>query len=844
MAKLKTKEALKAQLDIKSSPLGTLLELTDRVVLFVDDDGVITYASPSSENLLGRSPDRLVGSVALDIVVAQDRPKAKRAFSFIREKTEIPISARLGVIRGDEGRIVLDVLYKNHRNDPLVKGVMVTGQEFQPVRATLPPADPDNPGLTLPQELMMLALEDLPLPALLEQALRGLTSEPWLSLEPFASVYLVVENTRTLSLLSHWGSDYHPRPCPEVGFDTCPFGRAAKTGEIQPYSEGIDTGEGCPELCPKTLLSIPIKLENKVLGVLNVCFPERYEHTQQQRSFLLSYADTMARIIKRSRHYDENSRLAAITRENPNPVIECDDQGRITYENPAARKLMWQHSVELMDLLPQGHHDIITNCLKGSCSTRRAESRAGERTYSWIYHPIASLGRMHIFGRDITERRRAEKQIVHDAMHDGLTGLPNRNLLLDRINGAIGLASRHEGLGYAVLMLDIDRFKVITESLGPAAGDRVLRKVARRLLESVGERDSVGRMGGDEFIVLVEDVGDPDAVVKLGEKISSAIDEPMEIGDHRVVISASMGIVIGSSDYGRPEEVLRDADTAMYRAKGEGRGQIQVFDPSMRSNVVARLQVQSDLRNAIENGELTVFYQPVLSLSDLRIRGFEALVRWIHPERGMIAPSEFITVAEETGLIIPLGELVMRKVARQLRIWRDSRLPLAWVAVNLSVEQFQMNNLVSTVFNIMDEAGVSPERMQLEITEGTAAANPERAVMMLKDLRERGIRVALDDFGTGYSSMSYLKRFPIDALKIDRSFVKDLPESHDDAAIATSVIAMAKSLGMKTVAEGVENERQAMFLKSRGCDEVQGFLYARPMEADRATDILKTGISS
>jgi EAL domain-containing protein (putative c-di-GMP-specific phosphodiesterase class I) len=294
-------------------------------------------------------------------------------------------------------------------------------------------------------------------------------------------------------------------------------------------------------------------------------------------------------------------------------------------------------------------------------------------------------------------------------------------------------------------------------------------------------------------------------------------------------------------EYATPEDILRDADTAMYRAKAEGRGRFEVFDITMRSTAVARMQVQSDLREAIENGDLMVHYQPVLALRDLRIRGFEALVRWQHPTRGMVAPPEFINVAEETGLIIPLGELVLRSVCKLLRKWKDARLPLAWVAVNLSAHQFEVRDLVQGILSTIDDIGAPAERVQFEITEGTAAANPERAVIMLQELRERGIKVALDDFGTGYSSMAYLKRFPIDALKLDRSFVKDLPESHDDAAIATSIIAMAQSLGLKTVAEGVENERQAMFLKSHGCDEVQGFLYARPMCEDDATALLKKG---
>jgi len=843
MANDEIKQALLSRLEFKKSPLGTLLDHLSTAVLILDENGIITYLSPSGEKALGRTAKQLTGTRALDLVVAEDHLKARKAFEFIKEKTDIPITASVRVSKGDGTRHRVDVIFRNHLEDKVVKGVVVVSSAVGEAEAGSPEADRGDLERGAITELLRTSLEDLPIDRLLEKGLRLLTSRDWLPLEPWANAYLLGEQTRLLTLAAHFGSDYHQRPCAELTLDRCSMGKVVRSGAIAVQAPGEAPDPECPQLCPPGRVSLPVMSGKKVVGVLNVCFADGSRPSERDLLFLSGFAAILAGMIVRYRHSEENARLAEITRENPNPVIVCNSRGEFTYENPTTRKLLWQHSVDLEDLLPQNHRNIISACVRGSCSTRRAESAVGERTYSWTYHPVPASGRVHIFGRDITERRRAERQIVHDAMHDGLTGLPNRNLILDRISTAMGIHGRRDDFEYAVILLDLDRFKVITESLGPSTGDRVLRKAAQRILESVKERCTVGRLGGDEFVVLLEDLGREDDVSAIARAILERINEPMDVGEHRVVISATAGVVCGRMEYATPEDVLRDADTAMYRAKAEGRGRFEIFDITMRSNVVARMQVQSDLREAIENGDLLVHYQPVLALRDLRIRGFEALVRWRHPTRGMVAPPEFIAVAEETGLIIPLGELVLRDVCRLLRKWKDMRLPLAWVAVNLSAHQFEVRDLVRGILSTIDDIGAPAERVQFEITEGTAAANPERAVIMLHELRERGIKVALDDFGTGYSSMAYLKRFPIDALKLDRSFVKDLPESHDDAAIATSIIAMARSLGLKTVAEGVEDERQAMFLKSHGCDEVQGFLYARPMREDDATALLRKGFS-
>ncbi|MCK9460402.1 MAG: EAL domain-containing protein [Proteobacteria bacterium] len=823
----------------------TLVEQSTDVIVILDTDAVVRFVSPSARRSLGYTDSQLVGKAALGLIHPEDRARAAEAIRFVLTNPSAPVSVELRLLRRGGGFRTFEAVGKNLVDDPVVMGLAVTLRDITDrlkVSAELRAASRIR---DVSSSLLKLALGDLSLDVLLRSALDIILRAECDFLDRSGAIFLAHQGTRTLELAAHAGMpEEFARDCRSLPFDRCSCGAAMRKAETVVVEGGSDAGNGCPGHCHANRLAIPIIAGQSPLGVLTVGVREPAMRSLLEHEFCDSVTDALAGMIRRARAEEEHKRLSSITRENPNPVLQSDAAGRIVYENPGAKKIMWQYSTDAADLVPKNHAEIVASALTGRTEiTRRGESVVGGRIFDWSYHPSEARDRVHVFGRDVTDGRHTEKRIAHDAMHDDLTGLPNRNLIVDRIDSAIGMAKRHGDYSFAVLLLDLDRFKVITESLGHAAGNVVLREVAGRLLDRAGPGDTIGRLGGDEFIVVLGDARDAGDAIRTARDVIDRIGASIDADGHSLQITASVGIVLSKPEYDRAEEMLRDGDTAMYRAKSGGSGGHAVFDEEMHREAVERLRTQTDLRGAIDNGELTVHYQPVLALRDLRVRGFEALVRWRHPKLGTILPGKFISVAEETGLIVPLGEQVLRTACEQLATWRDSKLPLAWVAVNISAHQFQRSDLVPQVLRILKETGVQGQRLQLEITEGTAAQNPERAMRTMAALQEHRIRFALDDFGTGYSSMSYLKRFPIDTVKIDRSFVNGLPENQDDAAIASSVIAMSHALGLKVVAEGIENERQALLLKSLQCDEVQGFLYGKAMPADRATQVLQHGLS-
>jgi diguanylate cyclase (GGDEF)-like protein len=423
---------------------------------------------------------------------------------------------------------------------------------------------------------------------------------------------------------------------------------------------------------------------------------------------------------------------------------------------------------------------------------------------------------------DITDYRRIEARIAHMAHHDVLTELPNRLLLRERLQRAVDVAQ--EGKGLAVLCLDLDRFKDINDTLGHMVGDGLLKVVADRLRDCVGEGDTVARTGGDEFAVVQSAAEQPIAATALATRIIQAIDEPLEIDGHQVVVGTSIGIAVSPSDGTDPNQLLKSADLALYRAKSEGRGIYRFFEPEMDAHMQARCRLQLDLRKALANGEFELYYQPLVNLERDRVCGLEALLRWHHPERGNVSPAEFVPLAEETGLIVPIGEWVLRQACAAAAAWPDQ----IKVAVNLSAMQFKGRHLVETVFSALAASGLQAHRLELEITESILLQNNEATLATLHQLRALGVRIALDDFGTGYSSLSYLRSFPFDRIKIDRSFVKDIAEGAGSLNIVRAVTAMAAGLGMATTAEGVETREQLERVREEGCTEMQGYFFSPP----------------
>ncbi len=425
----------------------------------------------------------------------------------------------------------------------------------------------------------------------------------------------------------------------------------------------------------------------------------------------------------------------------------------------------------------------------------------------------------------------ATVEMEHLAYHDALTGLPNRPLFMDRLIMAVAQASR-ANQKLAVFFLDLDRFKDINDSLGHSTGDALLKAVAERIRRCVREGDTVARFGGDEFTLLIPRIDHIEDAAKIAQKILETLKIPFSIADHELFVTTSVGISVYPNDGGDPETLVRNADSAMYRAKDQGRDNYQLYAPAMNARALERLALENMLRKALSHRELVLFYQPLAEIKTKNIIGVEALIRWRHPELGLLSPAHFISTAEMSGLIIPIGNWVLRTACKQTKMWQKRIESDLTVCVNLSARQFQQPNLIEEIGEVLEETDLDPQYLELEITESNAMQNAENTIYTLRELKALGVRIAMDDFGTGYSSLSYLKRFPIDTLKLDQSFVRDITTDSSDAAIATAVIAMAHSLNLKVIGEGVETEDQFAFLQKQKCDYIQGYLFSPPLAAE------------
>ena len=451
--------------------------------------------------------------------------------------------------------------------------------------------------------------------------------------------------------------------------------------------------------------------------------------------------------------------------------------------------------------------------------------------------------------RDISVRKKAEAHLLHmsqqmtySAEHDFLTGLPNGSLLNDRISQAIALARRHNNL-VAILFLDLDGFKYINDSLGHQIGDKLLQSVAMRLADCVRDPDTVSRQGGDEFVVLLSELQQAEDAGVTARRMLQVVAEASFIDQNGIHVTASIGISVYPDDGLDAETLIKNADTAMYQAKENGRQSCQFFKPAMNVRAVERQSIEESLRHALERQEFALHYQPKIDLRTGAIAGAEALLRWMHPTRGSVPPAQFIPVAEACGLILPIGAWVLREACRQTQAWVDAGLPATTVAVNVSALEFQDENFLAGVFAVLSETGLDPRALELELTESALMKNADSAASILKALRDRGIQVAIDDFGTGYSSLSYLRKFPLDALKIDQSFVSQISAAGDDTTIVTAVIAMARNLNLRVIAEGAETAEVVAFLRAHQCDEAQGYYFSRPVPPQQFAKLLEAGLS-
>ncbi len=646
------------------------------------------------------------------------------------------------------------------------------------------------------------------------------------------------------------------------------FNRAAE--DLLGYTRGEMLGKGDHDFFPKVEADFFTTLDREVLNtgeLMDIPLErihtrhrgERWLHTRKipildddgRPQYLLGISED---ITERKQTEDRASRLGRILERSSNEIYVFDAETlKFTQVNEGAQKNLGYTMEELHELTPldlkpaftpEQFQELIGPLRLGDVETLSFETehqrKDGSRYPVEVRLQFSAAETPPVFVaviQDITERKQNQERLNYLAYYDALTGLPNRSLLLDRLRQAMIESERHERLA-AVLFLDLDRFKLVNDTLGHEAGDVLLKSAANRLSACVRSGDTVARLGGDEFTIVLANVAHVDDTGRVARKILNAFAAPFQIAGQELFVSPSIGITLFPLDDNDPEALLKNADAAMYHAKDSGRNTFQFFTPELNQRTARRLGLETALRHALERGEFQLHYQPQVDLASGRVTGVEALIRWQRPDIGLVSPLEFIPLAEETGLIVPIGDWVLRTACAQARAWQQAGLPDLRMSVNIAPRQFQQQDLAGVVLRILRETGLDPRRLVLEITEGTIMQNAGAAIETLRTLGALGVGLSLDDFGTGYSSLNYLKRFPLDCLKVDKSFVDDITTDPDVAAIVSAIISMARSLEVQVVAEGVETRAQLEFLRAHGCDAIQGYLFSKPLPAAACGELL------
>jgi diguanylate cyclase (GGDEF)-like protein/PAS domain S-box-containing protein len=581
------------------------------------------------------------------------------------------------------------------------------------------------------------------------------------------------------------------------------------------------------------------------------------------RSLLRALHYAVERNTMESALFEEKER-AQVTLNCIGDAVACTDvAGKITFLNLVAEKMTgwsWQEAAgrpmaDVLRIVDATSRRTISNPMESAVDRDRTVHlpsnsllvrRDGreipiEDSVAPIHDRVGNATGAVIVFRDVSAARAMAQQMIHSAEHDFLTGLPNRLLLSDRVSQAITLAGRRRGK-LAVLFLDLDGFKNINDSLGHPIGDRLLQSIAERLVVCVRNSDTVSRQGGDEFVVLLSEVEQVEDAAITARRFLAAVAEAHSIDQHELHVTTSIGVSVYPDDGLDAETLIKNADTAMYQAKENGRQSYQFFKPAMNIRAVERQFIEESLRRALERREFALHYQPKVNLNTGKITGSEALLRWTHPNRGPVSPAHFIPVAEDCGLILPIGNWVLRQACAQARAWQDAGLTPGTMAVNISAMEFRAEGFLEGVFAALEETGLDPAALELEVTESVLMKRAESAEGILRALRARGVQLAVDDFGTGYSSLSYLRKFQVDSLKIDQSFVRQIATTPGETSIVRAVISMGRSLKLRVVAEGVESSEELAFLRAHDCDEAQGFYFSRPVPAEQLSQLLQTGI--
>jgi diguanylate cyclase (GGDEF)-like protein/PAS domain S-box-containing protein len=580
------------------------------------------------------------------------------------------------------------------------------------------------------------------------------------------------------------------------------------------------------------------------------------------------------------RQMAEQGQLFQVITENAADMIAViDADGKRLYNSPSYERVLGYSQQELQttsameQIHPEDRARVVEAAEKARLTGRgeRLEYRIRHKDGTWrvlestasaILDSAGKAQSLVVVNRDITERKRAEDLLAHNALHDTLTNLPNRALFLDRVRHTLTLSQRHPSYKFAVLFIDIDQFKVFNDSLGHTAGDELLIQIGKRLSASLrgidmvarsgpqedsqiaANQESLARLGGDEFTVLLEDIRDSSDAIRVAERIQERLALPFMVNSQEVVTTASIGVAFGAPSYAASEELVRDAEIAMYRAKREGKAQCRVFDAAMHASAIKRLRLETEMRQGLEQGEFRVHYQPIVSLQNENVVGFEALSRW-QRSTGLVPPAEFITIADETGIILPLNRLLLRESCEQLRAWHSqfpSQPPLR-ISVNITPKQFAQADLVSQMASVLKETGIHPQNLDVEITETIAMGDADKAASVLADLKGLGVYLSIDDFGTGYSSLSRLQGFPVDAVKIDRAFISKMCVDAENREIVRIIIMLAHNLGLSVVAEGVETADQVAQLRELDCELAQGYFFSRPADHKSTQEFLRSRYS-
>jgi diguanylate cyclase (GGDEF)-like protein/PAS domain S-box-containing protein len=789
-------------------------------IAIIDGEGRFAFVSDAVTHVLERAPEELVGTDAFELVHPDDRATQQAGLMAVLEHPQAPVVSECRIHLPDGGWRWVEGTVSNLLDDPTVAGLVITFRD-----ATERHAAREAIGAS---ERRFRALVSSATDIILVSGVSEIT---------YASPSIErVLGWKPDELKGSFASLVHPDDAVRMGGITAELlvapGTTVRTqGRIRHRSGDYRWFE----LTATNLLDDP-----DVQGVVSN-LRDISDRVAAEQSRLLAEADS--------------ARLSEIIGASPDLVSVTDSHGHVLYMNEACLEFFGVRADDLPGF------DYVHHIPQWAAHVYLAETLPSlDETSSWrgelgflrdgVEVPVSVLFVAHrdesgaiefisSVSRDISERKAFEHRLEHEATHDPLTGLPNRTLLLDRLSVALARADRHD-TAVAVLFLDLDRFKVVNDSLGHGVGDQLLVAAAERLSETLRPGDTVARFGGDEFVILCEDLEGRDDADLIAARVAATIAEPFQFADTEVFVTCSTGISYAEHTDVEAESMVRDADAAMYQAKAKGRAQWAVFDRRMREQAVDRLDVENALRHALDRHELRVAYQPEISLTTGSIIGVEALVRWEHPQRGLLAPGEFIGVAEETGLIVPIGTWILDRSCRQVQRWQAAHphLPPLTAAVNISGRQLAHSDLVADVARVLADTGIEPGCVVLEITESVLMEDVEASRAALDDLKALGVRIVVDDFGTGYSSLAYLRRFPVDMLKIDQSFIAGLGEDPSDTAIVAAVVSLAHTLGLEAVAEGVETEEQLAELRRLGCDHAQGYLMARPLYPDDLSDLL------